>query len=292
MYYKVTNKKENHHGFQYVDGLNILIEPFSPTGSCVPGGFYFTTKEHIHKFYNYGINLRLVTLPESDPDFQMVKDPSGDKWRANKIILGKKYSLFDPVTYQELNLDITANKFFIDYACRDGCIDVLNWWTDCSLVPAFDYSHGAINWASANGHSNVLEWWLKSNLELRYTRDAITWASTNGHSDVLEWWKKSGLKLMYNTDAIYYASCMCHVNALDWWKNSGLELKYNHNAIISAINHGHINILEWWKNSGLELKYTDTVIVWPKNNLVREWLKENKFDKNLNIFSIKSVPIH
>lgn len=39
MYYKITNAKENHHGFQYHDGLNILTEPFVVTGSCVGGGF-------------------------------------------------------------------------------------------------------------------------------------------------------------------------------------------------------------------------------------------------------------
>ena len=96
-YYKITNQEENHNGFQYQDGLNVLIEPFNMTGSCVAGGLYFTTKEHIHKFYSYGVNIREIEIPESDPDFLMVQYEN--KWRANKIILGKKYSLLDPLTY-------------------------------------------------------------------------------------------------------------------------------------------------------------------------------------------------
>ena len=28
IYYKITNENENHHGYQYKDGLNVLEEPF------------------------------------------------------------------------------------------------------------------------------------------------------------------------------------------------------------------------------------------------------------------------
>ena len=55
MYYKILNEKGIHYNYQYVDGLNVLQETFDddPTHSCCPGGFYFTTLEHIHNFYNY-----------------------------------------------------------------------------------------------------------------------------------------------------------------------------------------------------------------------------------------------
>ena len=90
MYYKVTNKDECHHGFQYKDGLNIDTNEFQPEGSCVKGGLYFTTLEHITYFFDYGIYVREVTIPE---DAKMVEDPEGDKWRADKIILGERYSI-------------------------------------------------------------------------------------------------------------------------------------------------------------------------------------------------------
>ncbi|BCS82741.1 ankyrin repeat protein [Cotonvirus japonicus] len=113
---KVTNEKEFHYDHQYHDGLNILNKPFDTTGSCVEGGFYFTSPEYIHEFLSYGCNIRIITLPTDDPGFIMVKDPAGDKWRANKIILNKKYSLRDIETYTFLkNIgalnDMTCDDF-------------------------------------------------------------------------------------------------------------------------------------------------------------------------------------
>ena len=101
LFVKITNSDEKHYNHQYVDGLNILAEPFTETGSCVSGGLYFTDIDHVHEFLHYGVNLRVVELPYSDIDFKCV--PDGDnKWRANKIILVDKYSLADVETYQFL----------------------------------------------------------------------------------------------------------------------------------------------------------------------------------------------
>src|SRR5271154_3905771 len=70
MYYKVTNESETHNGFVYHDGLNILDKPFQEHGSCVQGGLYFTTIEHIPEFYSYGLFIREVSFPEDDPYFR------------------------------------------------------------------------------------------------------------------------------------------------------------------------------------------------------------------------------
>ncbi len=138
MYFKITNEKENHNGFQYADGLNILEEEFcdDPNKSCCAGGFYFTDANNILKFMEYGINLRRVILPTNNPEFRMVMDKSGDKWRANMIILGDKYDLFKVDTFKylvESGADIHANN---DYALR---------------------------WSEYFGHSDVLQY-LKSEM--------------------------------------------------------------------------------------------------------------------------------
>nr|URM61925.1 ankyrin repeat domain containing protein [Mimivirus sp.] len=86
-YCKVLSSNFNQKGYQYNEGLNVLDKPFESTGSCVPGGLYFTNTENIFKFINYGIYLVKVTIPE---DAQMVKDPDNDKWRADKIIISEK----------------------------------------------------------------------------------------------------------------------------------------------------------------------------------------------------------
>ena len=161
-YYKVTNETECHYDFQYKDGLNVLDGPFNdnPLESCCEGGLYFSSKEHIHNFYGYGIHLREVFLPTDNPDFKMVKDKSGNKWRANMLILGKKYNLsnIDDLKYILNNINPSTN--------------------------------GLIDWASENGHVNVLEWFKNSGYEFKYTSNAIDWASENGHVNVLKWFKK------------------------------------------------------------------------------------------------------
>ena len=102
MYYKITNEKENHHGFQYSDGLNILIDDFNndPNQSYCKGGLYFTDAANIFEFLDYGIYLREITLPISDQNFCMVKDKN--KWRANMIILGERYELSNVNTFKLL----------------------------------------------------------------------------------------------------------------------------------------------------------------------------------------------
>ena len=100
-FFKITNKEENHKGYQYKDGLNVLDKPFEEEGSCVPGGLYFTDAEHIFEFLAYGIYLREISLPFDDKDLKYVKDKE-NKWRANKIILGKRYDLCDMKTFKYL----------------------------------------------------------------------------------------------------------------------------------------------------------------------------------------------
>ncbi len=43
-----------------------------------------------------------------------------------------------------------------------------------------------MNYASGFGHVNILDWWKNSGLELKYTCDAIDNASANGHTNVLD----------------------------------------------------------------------------------------------------------
>ncbi len=116
-FYKITNGKECHNGFQYEDGLNILTDAFAESGSCCKGGFYFTDINHILKFLTYGVYLRIVELPLTDPDFKCIKDEQ-NKWRSNRIIFKDRMRLLDVTTFHYLinqGADIRANN---DYAVR------------------------------------------------------------------------------------------------------------------------------------------------------------------------------
>ena len=140
MYFKITNEEENHNGFQYADGLNILEEKFNddPDRFCCEGGFYFTDSVNIFNFLSYGIYLREVTLPTNNPDFKMVKDKFGDKWRANMIILGKRYDLFNVDTIKfliEKGADIYTNIISLyHWSAKNGYLDIIKFLIEYDTI--------------------------------------------------------------------------------------------------------------------------------------------------------------
>ena len=209
-YFKITNIDEIHNNFVYGEGLNCLKDDLDKHN-----GLYFTTIEYIPKYYYIGIYLREIILPV-DTDFKMIKFE--DKYRANKIILGKKYSLYDPVTYESFGLNMEYNIHLVNHASEHNHIEFLNQW-------------------KTNG------WHLK------YSTDAIDLASQNGHIAVLDWWKHSGCIIKYTAYAIDWACEYGHENVLNWWFNSGFEIKYTVSAIVSAVKNGHKHILQWWKKN-------------------------------------------
>ena len=81
---KCLNNELTHHKFQYKTGLNEDTISFNPTGSCNPGGLYFTTTEHINDFLDYGLNIAVIELC-TDAEFYI--DPEGMKFKTNKFII-------------------------------------------------------------------------------------------------------------------------------------------------------------------------------------------------------------
>jgi hypothetical protein len=134
-YYKITNQEESHNDLQYRDGL--IIDPVEfnddPRKSCVPGGIYFTTAEHLPKFLNYGIWIRPVTIPK---DASVVLDPEGDKYRADKLFFHPRKNidfyfdkLFDKKTFLE-----DYYRYLAEY-----CLDKFDIWFDKKTFPIGGY---------------------------------------------------------------------------------------------------------------------------------------------------------
>ena len=247
-YFKITNATETHNGFCYKDGLNILDKEFEEQGSCVPGGLYFTTIDHIKDFYDYGINLRKINLPLEYPWFRMVPDPSGNKYRANALFFEEKYSLLDPHTYQKFNLEIEHNKFIVDIASEYGNINFLNWWKKeiDNFIPEKSHNNSRV----------YTPYFLDKASKLKYTHKSIDDASAGGHINVLDWWLRSGFKMKYTSRAIDMASRNGHINVLNWWLRSGLPLHYSERALDTAYENNNRDVLNWWNNSDLMLKST------------------------------------
>jgi len=134
-YYKITNGEENHHGLQYHDGLVIDSVPFNSNSaaSCVKGGIYFSTKEYIHMFFEYGCWIRPVKIPE---DAKVVVNPGGDKYRADKLFFEPREdfgwyfdNLFDRKTFPK-------NNYWRLAKC---CSNYFNKWFDKRVFPEYSY---------------------------------------------------------------------------------------------------------------------------------------------------------
>ena len=88
---KLTNETENHHNFQFQDGLNIDTNKFAPIGSCNKGGIYFIDEKEAYEWIWYNsdvgpmIHMRKVIIPSDARVY--IED---HKFKADKIILGSR----------------------------------------------------------------------------------------------------------------------------------------------------------------------------------------------------------
>ncbi len=83
-YVKILNEYMQHYHFKYKLGLNTDDIPFDPSGSCKPGGLYFTNLDNSYKFLNHGDLIADVEVPKG---VEIYADPDGDKWKAPSIII-------------------------------------------------------------------------------------------------------------------------------------------------------------------------------------------------------------
>ena len=236
IFYKVTDFKEINNGYIYKDGLNILDKPFERYGSCVPGGLYFTTLEHIHKFYNYGCYLREVILPIENPEFKIILDPDENTYRANMIILGQKYSLSNTETYKTLGLSSPTNEKLMEIASREGLLETLK------LLHNNDTQNSNIyicKYAAKNGHLEILKWARKNG----YPWNSMTCsnAALNGHLQVLKWAFENGCD--WDETTCSNAALNGHLKVLKWAYNKGCA--WNSQTSSNAALNGHLNVLKW-----------------------------------------------
>lgn len=75
-YYKVIDTKDGHHGYKYKMGINTDPHPvpLDQIGSCDAGALYFTDKENLADFRNFGTHIAWVTpISEVKDDFKKYK---------------------------------------------------------------------------------------------------------------------------------------------------------------------------------------------------------------------------
>lgn len=115
---------------------------------------------HIFKFLEYGVYLREVELPLNDPDFMVIKDPDGDKWRCNKIILRKRYNLNSVETFKLLidnGADIHAgNERALKWSAKEGHLEMVKLLVEngANIHATYDY---ALRHSTKNGHLEIVK---------------------------------------------------------------------------------------------------------------------------------------
>ena len=270
LYLKITNEKENHNGFQYHTGLNILAEPFSIDGSCVPGGLYFTNIKNIHKFLDYGIYLREIELPHRDKNLIVVK-VANDKWRANKIILGKRYNLCDVSTFKYLidkGLNINALKQYIfQWACQTGLLDIAQWLYNLRIdiginIDIYINNNQAFREACENGHLCIAQWLysIDNNNNININADneyAFRYSCENGHLAIAKWLYSIDRDINIHADKQYAFRWACingHLDVLQWLYSFKSIKKYAKSQSINRFawtcRNGYFDVAQWLYSIG------------------------------------------
>ncbi|AVL94420.1 ankyrin repeat protein [Moumouvirus australiensis] len=261
LYFKITNKEECHHGFQYVDGLNILKGEFNnnPNDSCVSGRLYFSDAKNICKFLGHGIYLREITLPINNPGFQMIKDPEGDKYGANMIILGKRRDLRDPETWKYMILigvNIRSkNDFAVQWASGIGYLEVVKYLVSIGVDIRSEDDY-ALKLALVNGHLEVVKYLVSMGADIRSENDfAVRWASAIGHLKVVKYLVSMGADIRAKNDyAVRWASRKGHIEVVKYLVSMGADIRSkNDYALRWASKNGHLQVVKYLVSQGAVL---------------------------------------
>ena len=226
-FFKIINKDRNHNGFQYKLGLNELPQgEFARIGSCVAGGFYYTTFKHILEFINYGVDLFEVTIPV---DAQIRKDYN--KFRSDKIILGNHYSLFDISTYKmlkEMGANIDVGKC-INFSAKHGSIFLFNYFIESLTCPNY---REAFEIAVEHGHLSFAETIVDKVTD--YFDYAMHLASKRGHLHIVKFLieKNPDYDYKHNRDSLKFLI----------EKNPDYDYKH---SPVGAVEHNHLDIVKY-----------------------------------------------
>jgi len=282
MYFCITtDKNDMYDGFKYKTGLNENV----PNNSKLHCNKYICSEIKPNDIY-----IRYVILLPDTKSFMNCRfDIKQNKYMllyltvSDKIYLSERYYLYDFRTIRKFNL--VVSKKYLETCCLYGALNVLErlQQSEITLLNSADYILDNI---SEKGYINVLNWWVKSNLPVKYSEKALNLASSKGYIEVLEWWQKNCKEFKCSTYALLWGSHYGHINVLDWWFNSGISLTYSlKNVLFFATVGGHLNVLKWWLKTTLniylktgylnpELKFHETSFEYASekgNSQIVEW---------------------
>jgi hypothetical protein len=155
---------------------------------------------------------------------------------------------------------LRADEKALDLACLHGQTEVLSWWLSSNMT--FTYSEKVITRACQRGDLALLEWFEQSGLELKCSSQAYRAAASNGGTGALEWLARNDPRPIRSDlgDLMDLASHAGSVDALNWLNENGFGDSYTEEALDLASHVGLVEVLDWWMNSNKPLKYTGNAL--------------------------------
>ncbi|KAK3316195.1 hypothetical protein B0H66DRAFT_284796 [Apodospora peruviana] len=199
-----------------------------------------------------------------------------------------KFSLTKVLTYIESNfphifkcfdgktIPTKASAFY-------GRTDILDWWAKSASFLEKQYDSQALNGASMRGFVQVLEWWRRSGLPLKYTEAAFEAASSKGHLHVLEWWREALIQdpsiVPKPGRSLLAAAQSGQCEVIRWWEESGISVDHQDQVPKVASRWGQVKVLELWRQlrGDDKIQFDNQILIEPTYHAhvpVLEWWRK------------------
>lgn len=203
-------------------------------------------------------------------------------WRTSPSFLTKEYNVeaLDGASrarfvnilewWQHSGLPLKFTEAALEQASSQGHLSVLEWWKQQSTVQGDTAASAdsskvrlkpgkSICYATQNGHTEIVRWWLHSGIPFPHEDTVAKLASTHGHVDILQLWHEvKGNKMIFDNQVLVGATKMSNVKVLEWWKRSGMKVEYKTCDVEEALEDGDegergMEVRRWWARNGLNL---------------------------------------
>ncbi|BCS83144.1 ankyrin repeat protein [Cotonvirus japonicus] len=228
-YFKITD----NHGYQYKTGLNFFKKPTGINDDGEKGRLYFTDKDNIYRFFNYGDCLREVTLPTELPNFKMV-NKIFDRYDANIINLGRKRKLSNVSTFKYLKL------------CG---VDI--------------YNDDIIRWASKKNHNNIMKFIVNKKSDNHKKNIALRCSIEHGNFEMVKYLIDQGVDInVDNGNIIHSALYYGRIETIKYLVEHGADVNINNGSIIkNALYRGHYEIVKHMIKYGADININNNDII-------------------------------